>query len=935
MKIPPRAFHHLLLARKPLAALSLACLVALGGCQRGGPEESLDRGQAALTSGDVQAAVVHFKAFVQARPDDMRGRAALGRALLADDDAVGAAIELERAWTNGADDADVPALLARAWRATGRHQDVVERLAAVEPSDRQAAGRLKVEVAAAHTALGNLEPARQALALGLQADPGNTEGRLMAARLTAAAGGLDQALNEVQDILAGDPKSAAGHLLKGEILLFGRGDAAAASAAFAEAVSADPRFLPGYRALIDMALRRNDAAELQALVARMVSGLPGHPETRFAQAQLALLKSDVPAALEHTTELLRLAPDNARVLFLAGVAQLRNNGLLVAESHLVKAVQIDPSAAEPRRVLAQLQVQGGEPGKALDNLAPLLAPGSLDAEALRIAGQAELKRGRLPEAERFFRRSASASPENRAALTSLALTQIAKGEIAQGYAQLERLAGRDEGIDADLTLIASLIARGELSQARVAVDRMEAKAGESPIGHSLRGRILMAQSRPDDARQAFERSLALDANFYPAVAGLVELDVAQRRLGDALPRIEAYHRAVPGNHVGLLLLVQLRQVMGLPARESRALLEEAVRARPGDVAPRVLLTDFLLQQRDAAGARQTAQEAVAAIPDRPELHDALGRVLVQVGDPRQAITAFRRVVALQPNAAAAHLRLGDAQLRAGDRFAGLQSLQRARQLDPDLTEALQALVTHHIGERRFDDALSLARAEQQRTPRLPLGHLLEADVHLNQGRLPEALQAMTQAFERQRTSALATRLHALQLAAGRTGEADRFAADWLRANTRDHEFINHMGSVALQRGDFPTAEQHYRRSLGLQAEDVIALNNLAWSLAQQRKPAEALPFARKAIALAPEQPQIMNTLATALRLAGEVPEAIEWQRKSVAASNGEPRYRMQLAEMLVALGQQAEAREQLRELAALGDNFPQRDRVQELLRSTR
>ena len=79
----------------------------------------------------------------------------------------------------------------------------------------------------------------------------------------------------------------------------------------------------------------------------------------------------------------------------------------------------------------------------------------------------------------------------------------------------------------------------------------------------------------------------------------------------------------------------------------------------------------------------------------------------------------------------------------------------------------------------------------------------------------------------------------------------------------------------------------------------------------------------------------MDTLAAALKSAGKLPEAVDWQKKAVAASNGEPRYRMRLAELLIASGNLAQARDELKVLEALGENFPQRDKVLEMMKAVR
>lgn len=907
---------------------------ALVACGKPPPEQLLTDARAALQRNDAKTAVIQLKSLVQVAPSSAEARLLLGKALLASQDPAGAIIELERAKQLGASDADVTLPLARALAGTGRAKDVVERLGSVDLPDPEQQAEFRVEVASAWLELGDFGRAASAVEAALQADPANLMARLMSARFTASRGEVDAALQKVEVLLADNSKNAGALHLKGELLQLGRKDEAAAVPLFQAALAADPKFVSSHLALMNISARKSDVPGYESQLKAMAASLPKHPETMFAEIQLALAKNDLPAAKQKSEQLLLLAPDNGRALYLAGVTQLRAKSLVVAEGHLAKAVQQAPEAAEPRRLLAQVHLDNGNATRALEVLSPLLNAQRPDLSALHIAGKAELQQGRIAQAEAFFKRAVAANPADGQARTALALAQIAKGEVQQGFAQLEGLASTQKDVDVDLTLIASHLARRQFDQAMKAVAALEAKAPALPIAHALRGRILMEQGKGAEARRSFERALEIDGKYYPGVAGLVELDAAERKWDAAITRLDAHMRDVPRNYAALLRLTQMRVAANTPPDVIKRSLDQAVQAQPADVAPRLLLIDFLLSRRDLAAARPAAEQATAALPGTVELEDALGRVMLEVGDARQAVAAFAKVVSLAPTSATAYLRLGTAQLRAGDLTSGRTSLERARQIDPRSTDITSAVQNLMLTERKFGEALSLAREVQKSDPKSSYGYLLEADVHLNQRKLPEAIKSMREAFNRQPVSALALRMHGLQVMAERNEDADRFAADWLKSNPTDADFISHLGSIALQRAAFPAAEARYRKAVELRPDDAVALNNLAYTLVRQGKP-EGLQFARKANELQPGQPALMDTLAQALREGKVLPEAIEWQQKAVTASNGEPRYRMRLAEMLIATGNTAKAREELKVLEALGENFAQRDKVMELLKSAK
>ena len=923
-----------------MAALSTRTLatalviLTLAACGKPSPEKQLADARAALQRGEASAAVVQLKSLIQAAPNSAEGRLWLGKALLAMQDPAGAVIELERAKELGASESDVTLLLARALSGSGRAKDVVDRLGNVILPEPKLQAELRLEVASALLQQGQFERAESEVAAALRADATNPAARLLSARFTASRGKVDEASKVTEALLVDNPKDAGALNLKAELLLIGRKDTAAAVPVFQAALEADPKYVAAHLALLNISVRGNDTAGYEKQVQAMQAALPRHPETLFAEINLALAKNDVAGAKEKSERLLLLAPDNSRALYLAGLTQLRAKSLVVAEGHLAKAVQQAPEAVEPRRVLAQLHLDNGNASRAMDVLSPLLTSTLPDPVALQIAGRAELQQGRVAQAEAYFKRAVTANPADTQARTALALAQIAKGDVQQGFALLQSMASTEKDVQPDLTLIANLLTRGETDQALKAVDALEAKAPALPISQALRGRVFLQQGKTAEARRSFERALEVDSKYFPGVVGLAEIDAAERKWDAAATRLEAHLRDVPRNYAALVQLTQVRVSGKAPPEQIKRMLEQAVAAQPVDLQPRLLLVDYLLMRRELPAARAAAEQAVAAVPGTPELEDALGRVLLEVGDARQAAAAFAKVVSLAPTSAQAYLRLGTAQLRAGDLTTGRASLERARQIDPRSSQVTSAVQNLMLVERKFGEALALAREVQKGDPKSSFGFLLEADAYLNQRKLPEAIRALREAFTRQPISALALRLHGLQVLADRPADAERFAAEWLKSNPTDADFISHLAFIDMQRGALPAADARYRKVLELRSDDAQALNNLAWVLVLQGKP-EALQHARKANELWPGQPALMDTLASALRAGGALPEAVEWQQKAVTGSNGEPRYRMRLAELLIASGSPAKARDELKVLEALGENFPQRDKVLELSKSIR
>jgi FimV-like protein len=170
------------------------------------------------------------------------------------------------------------------------------------------------------------------------------------------------------------------------------------------------------------------------------------------------------------------------------------------------------------------------------------------------------------------------------------------------------------------------------------------------------------------------------------------------------------------------------------------------------------------------------------------------------------------------------------------------------------------------------------------------------------------------------------------LESGKTAEADRVAAAWMKANPKDSRYLSYLGTAAIARNDLATAEKNYLAVLQLEPDDGAALNNLAWVTEQLHK-AGALAYAEKANKLVPDQPAFMDTLAMLLSAKGEHSRAIELEAKALALQPTSASIRLNLAKVYLAAGDKARARTELDTIAKLGDKDPSYKEATALLKT--
>jgi tetratricopeptide (TPR) repeat protein len=174
------------------------------------------------------------------------------------------------------------------------------------------------------------------------------------------------------------------------------------------------------------------------------------------------------------------------------------------------------------------------------------------------------------------------------------------------------------------------------------------------------GYLELARGNEKAATERFDRALAVEAEYVPALVGrgqaLLELD----RAGDALVSFEAALTKDPS-------LTNLRaRVDVLRFRATQDLLARAKSAADA---------------RRWDDARTAYQQAIAASPESAFLYRELALVEQQAGQTAEALEAFRRAAALDATDARSLASIGAILQQQGDELGALSAYERARAVD--------------------------------------------------------------------------------------------------------------------------------------------------------------------------------------------------------------------------------------------------------------
>ena len=485
-------------------------------------------------------------------------------------------------------------LLAKTLLAEGQAKKVIDEFSGTELSG-EAKANLKMSLAQAYQATGNRDAAQAAIAAALAAKPDYVPAQIADARSKAAQEDISGALSIVDGILGKSPGDPEALMLKGSLLAY-KGDQDAAMELYNKALQSKPDYLPAHTAIISLLMQKGAIDDAAKQLDAMRKVAPKNPQTVYLEAQLAYKRKDFKTVRDLSQQLLKTAPGNPLFLQMAGAAEYQLGSYVQAEDMLNKALQLAPDLRLARSLLVTNYLRGGQPAKALSALQPVLDKIDKDSAMLALAGQAYLQSGEPKKAEEYFAKASKLDPDNPSRRTSIALAQMAQGDIATATSELERLSSEDKGITADRALIASYMRRNELDKALAAIDVLQKKQPDNPTIYNLRARILLFKKDTAGARKNLEKALALNPAYISAVSALASLDMAENKPDDARKRFESVLATDPKNSAALLSLAKLTLATRGKPEDALALIDKAVSGNPGEVGPRLALIEFHLSK---------------------------------------------------------------------------------------------------------------------------------------------------------------------------------------------------------------------------------------------------------------------------------------------------------------------------------------------------
>ena len=253
---------------------------------------------------------------------------------------------------------------------------------------------------------------------------------------------------------------------------------------------------------------------------------------------------------------------------------------------------------------------------------------------------------------------------------------------------------------------------GDLEEAERTLRRAVAIYQRDPNILCLLGEGILRQSRPQEARTWFLRTLDYYPGYPRALEGAGKTFLAEKKPQRAVKYLQRAAEALPNRSSTHLALGRALAMSGQAAEADKA-VQRALDLDPG----RALSSHAAnaLNEGRSEEAEKMLREHLATTPDDPVAMRLLAKVAMENNRRRAALRLLKKTIEIAPDFILAHNDLADLYLREDAFELALDAVETALSLDPDLAHSwvfkgnvLSKSQRHEEALQAYDKALELA-----------------------------------------------------------------------------------------------------------------------------------------------------------------------------------------------------------------------------------
>ncbi len=539
----------------------------------------------------------------------------------------------------------------------GYHQQAAETVKGFEPSSDEDY-QFMSQLGAAMMREGEAGIARELFSRALTSEEPSSRDRL---RLGVAKLQLDDAsgMDDLLGVLEDQPENKEARVIVVLNLLkqkqFSEATAQAKAWYKAEPDSVDARNL-----LAAVYLEQGQYAEAEPLLDAVLKAEPGNRNANYQRLQLALAQQHYDQALSYLGKLVEVAPlDRELITQWYRLAKQQDQVPKVVEHLSAYRTQ-----QQGRLLLAELYEAEGDTDKALTELGEFIGDENEFADYAKLKSRLLLRQRQFGPAEALALEWQKQSPADARAALQLSEVYELQNEYDKAINAIRSGLNQHPNGEALKIQLASLwLKNGETEQAASLI--AELKRSTEPVAHlnELEGRLLLAQSKPAQAKplllQALAERPALIRALYAGQA-LLENGDNQQAVDTLSPWLSRYQSS------GLLRMQLAQAYVTVDPTAAEEHYSYVLEQQPDNVQVLNNLAWLKAERGAYQEALPLAERAMDKMPGSPQVLDTLGEIYLNLGRADEALQVLQKATDKQPGDGDIRFHYAQALVKSGD-----------------------------------------------------------------------------------------------------------------------------------------------------------------------------------------------------------------------------------------------------------------------------
>ncbi len=766
----------------------------------------------------------------------------------------------------------------------------------------------------------------------LQTKPDSDEALVLYSQAAVGTNDWREAAARLESLRPRAERAAGYHLAIGT-LAFRQDNLKGAEESYKRALELNPKLAIAHELMANLRLRQNDVAAAGQSLKAAADLSPPRSVTTLRYVEFLRDTGDEQGATKLLEEVVQKAPDYLPASLLQAQMNFARKKYDDCAEVLKRVLAMDPVNYEALVMNGRLQLVKGDPAGGLAELEKLARIHAGVAAAHYHLALAQLLNNDANKALASLNQAVTLNPEYTDALLLEADLNLRKGDTTPVVTKMTDLVRQKPQVGRAYLMLGDAHAlRGNNVEALNIYNRFTQLFPKNPQGPQVIGALHRRAGRRAEARQAFSRARELAPDYYPAFEQLIELDLEERKLSDALTRVQGEIQQRPKAAAPLVLQARV-QLAQTNFAQAEASLRKAIQTEPGDSAEAtILLAQVMTQGGRAPEALASLKEALARSPKDVGLLMQIGMLETALNNHSAARQAYEDLLKIKPDFAAA---LNNLATLYAEKFnlpdQAYEAARKARELmpnDPIIADTLGWIL---YKRREYGWALGMVQQSAQKLSAEPEVFYHLGMIQSMMGDEGGARASLTRATTLPKNYAgkdeAQRRLQLLNLDVSKADAAAIAQMEkQLAENPGDPIIAGRLAVLEERKGNFDKALAMYERSIAANKGNVVAMARAARIYAERMKnPKKALELARAAREASPEDPNMGHVLGAIALASGDSAWAASLLLESSRKRPDDPEVLYDLALAQYGNGQIPEAESSMQRALGLGKPFARLD----------